>query len=501
MSAIRLLKAQLDELLAAQPLLVQEAAQLVLSIPRIIDSQVYGLVLRKPHVFIAFLQSQLRLAGSELHAGTTPNSELIAQIDELRTFIYVHLRRVDMHRDAEYALVVRFPEGFALPGESHNLEFAEAFLAAADAILPGHNLPNDSDGLIHFARAFISTACRAHPNLGPLLQSDRESGLAISWFIICLYSGSFHISNCNPDMLSADGTGIGYASIAHTLATLLVRGSFEDLGHVARQFRRAPGVAFTESRPLPEGLAVLSLDLWQQLTSGEQEIVILLARQTRESHYPLWYGICRHQDAFFAYCRQIVSGNFDASAFQTRGANKLTNELMQFMLNNHSLQMAIEGVRFLHNPPDNAHEMQPAEVQEWNARLFTQWKTHTGFDDNQDIDIRTNRILSAELLQMALTNRSIDVQLLSNEQQLTHDSALDAPFPGFEASETSNTIAGLEDDFSVICLFCTSRLSGSEQSGGELVYNLPCCGGRVGAVCLEAYRKRSSHCPFCSQAI
>lgn len=501
MSTIRLLKARLDELLVAQPLLVQEAAQLVLSIPRIIDSQVYGLALREPHAFIAFLQSQLRLAGSDLPPGTTPSSELIAQVNELRTFIYVHLRRVGLHLDAAYDLITQFPEGFALPGESHNLGFSEAFLAVADAIVPGHNFPNDSDGLIHFARAFLSTTCRAYPILGPILRTDRECGIEISWFIICLYTGSAHISNCNPAMLSAGDTGAGYASVAHILAYLLVGGSFEDIGDVARQFRRAPATAFTESRPLPEGLQVLSLDLWQQLTFSEQEIAILLGRQSRETHDTLWYDICRYQKAFFAYCRQIVAGNFDASAFQTPDTNRLTNALMQFMLNNHSLQMAIEGVRFLYNPPNSAHGMQPAEVQEWNARLFAQWKTQTGYDDHHDIDIRTDRTLSAELLHMALVNGSIDVQLLSSEQQLTHDSALDAPFPGFEASETSGITAEAEGDFSVLCLFCTSRLSDSEQSGGELAYKLSCCGGRAGAVCLRAYKRSSSHCPFCSQVM
>lgn len=504
MSTIRLLRARLNELLVAQPLLVQDAARLVLSIPQVIDSQVYGLVLRKPLVFITFLQCQLRLAGHDLPSWTTPTNDLNAQIDELRTFIFVHLHRVNLHDDAGYSLITQFPEGFALPGESHNLDFAEAFLTVADALLPGHNLTNDSADLIHFARAFISTACRADPGMHAWVAYGGEPCLAVSWFIICLYTGSSHISNCNPAMISADDTATlktGYRSIAHTFATMIVRGSLESLGDVAKQFRRTPGIALTESRPLPEGLENLSLHLWQQLTFSEQEIASLLGRQIHQAGQSLWYNVFRYEKAFFAYCRQIAAGSFDASAFETRGETRLTNQLMQFIVNDRPLQNAIEGVRFLHNPPNNADGMQSSAVHEWNARLFVQWKTQTGYDDHHDIDIWTENALSTQLLQMALASRSIDVQLLATEEEIVLDDELNAPFPGFEATETSDTSAGPEDDFSVICLFCTSRLSDSEQSGGELVYNLPCCGGRAGAVCLEAYKQRSPNCPFCSQAM
>lgn len=510
MSTIRLLRARLDELLATQALPVQESAQLVLSIPQIIDSQVYGLVLRKPQVFIAFLQSQLRLAGHDLPpAQITSNSDpdLTPQINELRTFLYVHLRRADLHEEAEYALIIRFPEGFTLPGESQNLDFADAFLTAADALLPGHSLPNSSDDLITFARAFLSAVGRAKPGLLPLLRDGREPYLALAWFIICLYRGSPDISNpgdFDAATLSAEANPRIqiFGCVIHTLARVIAHDPLDGLGNVARQFLRAPGIPFTlPRRSLPEELEIFSLHLWQQLNFSEQEIARFIGRRLHDTDRDLWYGIYRYEEAFFAYCRQLVTGNFDASVFGSPDARMVAGRLMQFILQDDILQKSIEGIQFLHNPPANADGMQPDEIHEWNARLFSQWKIQTSYDDEEDIDIVTDRMLSTQLLERALANRALDVELLAS-QQLSLDSEPDAPFPGFEASETSDTAApGPEDDFSVICLFCTSRLSDSEQSRGELVYNLPCCGGRAGAVCLEAYKQSSTNCPFCSQAM
>lgn len=510
MSTIGLLRARLDELLAAQVLPVQESAQLVLSIPQIIDSQVYGLVLRKPHAFIAFLRSQLKLAGHDMPpAQTMSNSDpdLTAQINELRTFIYVHLRRADLHEDAQYSLTTRVPEGFTLPGESQNLDFADAFLAAADALLPGHSLSNSSDDLIPFARAFLSAVGRAKPSLLRLLRDGREPYLALAWFIICLYKGSPDISNpgnFDHATLSAGVTsGIQiFGCVLHSLAKVVAHDPLDGLGDVARQFRRAPGIPFTlPRRSLPEELEIFSLHLWQQLNFSEQEIARFIGNRLHDTNRDLWYGMYRYEEAFFAYCRQLVAGNFDASVFRTSDAKMMAGRLMQFILQDDNLRISIEGIQFLHNPPVNADGMQQAEVHEWNARLFAQWKTQTSYDDDEDIDIATDRMLSTQLLERALANRALDVEALAS-QQLNLDAEPHAPFPGFEASETSDTAApGPEDDFSVICLFCTSRLSDSEQSGGELVYNLSCCGGRAGAVCLKAYKQSSQNCPFCSQAM
>lgn len=149
MDTLRLLRAQLDELLVAQPLVIRELAQLIFQIPGIFDSQVYGLMIRSPQAFLYFLTAQTRLSGHELPLEATSDDSLITKANELRTFMHIHFQRINLQADTRYAVILR---GFSLPGESQNLDFADAFLTAAEAL--GHMVPQRFGNLVPFARAF-----------------------------------------------------------------------------------------------------------------------------------------------------------------------------------------------------------------------------------------------------------------------------------------------------------------------------------------------------------
>ncbi|KAJ4423355.1 hypothetical protein N0V82_001958 [Gnomoniopsis sp. IMI 355080] len=501
MDTLRLLRARLDELLNAQPSVVRELAQLILQVPQIIDSPFYGLVLRTPQAFISLIRSQASLAGLDLpFENTHLNSNITAQVNELRSFLHIHLRRANLYDDPRYALILRLPEGFSLPGESQNLEFADAFLIAANAL--GHSLPNSSDNLVAFARAFLSAIGRSSPGLAQLIRSGETPALAVAWFVISLYTGSPRTCNYHTVVLGSQVPIL--ASITHTLASAMANGTLGGLGDVARLFRRAPGVEAGGSLPLPAGLEIFALQLgvWSQLTICEQQITIVLGKRICRDNEMLVHKICVLQPAFFAYCRQIASGSFDASAFQTPDEVDLTVELMNFIMSIPELQKVIEGVRYLHHlgSPPSPPETRPVDVLGWNAGLFAQWQERFGHDDDEDIDIMTERMLSHQLLDMAAATNHLDVEVLGTHE-LPVEAAEENSFPGFTGPEESENTDDHEQDFDDVCLFCVTRLCDPGQSGGEAVHILSCCGKRVGAICLEAYVSGSSSCPFCSQAL
>lgn len=496
MDTLRLLREQLDELLGTQPLVVRELAQLILQIPQIIDSQVYGLVLRNPQAFLSFLRAQLRPAGYDLPTEGSSDSNLIAQVNELRTFTYIHLHRLGLQNDPEYFVFLHHTQGFALPGEFHDLAFANEFLEVAEILLPsGQTVPNNSNNLVPFARAVLSAAGRAQPGFSQLLRTTRYAGLAFAWFVISLYVGfpdNADFSFLLPQAAADADQAQAFRCTARTLAALIAGGLLGDIGGVIRQFRREPRVLIRTFLSLPSHLEVCPRDLWDTMALHDQDTVFILGTSIRLTNQQLWYRICRLPNAFLVYCHQLLHNNFDASAFQTPDATDLISELMYFILADITLQQAIEGIRFLLNAP----EMQPLDARNTNARLFLQWQSDGNPDD--DVDIITQNMLSNELLEMALSSRSIDIGLLST-QQLSAGPAAEQPFPGFQSAGTSD--AAVDDDFDGVCLFCITRLCDPAHGDGEPVYILPCCRARIGAVCLKAFNKSSSLCPFCSQCM
>lgn len=498
MDTLRLLRARLDEILDAQPLVVREFAQLIFQIPRILDSQVYGFILRHPGVFVSFLWVQLRLSGDQLPSEDASSGNLTAQVNELRVFLYIHMRRLDLVGDPAYSLCLLRPEGVPLPDGSQNLQFANAFLTVAESLLPeGHTLPNHSGDLVQFARAFLSAAGRSQPGLLQLVRGTRFSSLAFAHFVISLYNGLPDTSDYSPIIPGIDAAAAQvFRATARMMAALISSRSLGDLTDIVGQFRRAPRGPSTSSLPVPRDLNVFSLGRWHGLTLGEQDMAFVLGSHIRSRDLHLWFDVCRDEEAFLTYCRQLLAGYFDIADFPTSNAHVFTDQLMHFIQDDSDLQSTLEGIRWLHNP----REMQPADAREWNARLFAQWKTESHYDDNEDVDILTENLLSGELLEMAALTRTLNVLLLTTGDQLSAKPAPHAPFPGFEAAETLELAIGTSGDFDDVCLFCITRLCDPGQASGEPVYTLPCCHARVGSVCLKAYKRSSASCPFCSQA-
>lgn len=99
MDTFQSLQKQLHELVDAQAPAIRQLAQSAFDIPGILASPVYGLILRRPHIFIELLRVQLDpQASGEASQHESSGSEAddkSREVDELRKRIKTHLRRID----------------------------------------------------------------------------------------------------------------------------------------------------------------------------------------------------------------------------------------------------------------------------------------------------------------------------------------------------------------------------------------------------------------------